>query len=247
MVMTQKKKIYAINIVLLLMYCTCTLVLITNNNIELSLQFSETHWPPPITTSGNCGMLWRKENQIPMNEKIFNEMLWNDLGIHQMWNGKPQISHYIFNKIPQGTFTYWLAHIESQYRIEDKAYFADKYMMKQYIIDYKKQYPSFDAINHINHAQIIYDFNDTFPSITKLKELKETYKAFVVKPNHYSGKQIVINSNDNVTSETGRIIIKKSKHWLQRKYKNKANRINFESWYELIKPRVFIEENLNID
>eukprot|EP00483_Globobulimina_turgida_P003986 UN03994 len=40
--------------------------------------------------------------------------------------------------------------------------------------------------------------------------------------------------------------MRQSHNWLKRKYKQKSHGINRESWYELIEPHRFIEENINI-
>eukprot|EP01083_Nonionella_stella_P257322 880903_1 len=116
--------------------------------------------------------------------------------------------------------------------------------MKQYIRNYTTTY-SFD----INYAKILYDFEDGLPTIHTLRSLKQNYKGFIIKPNHFSGQQIVIKSTDVITRRKYKRIINTVKKWSHKKYKTipqGSGKFNREPWYELIKPRVFIEENLNI-
>eukprot|EP01084_Bolivina_argentea_P059666 108974_1 len=199
-----------------------------NNGIEITL--------PTIGESyeSNCSVEWRKKHQIAIdNSTLFNLLNTNAKGT------------YAWDKTPKGTFTYWLNHIYFQNRIKDKAYFADKYLMKQYIHNYTKEYQQFDFINY---AKIIFDFsgdhNGKLSDI--LIDLKNRYKGFVVKPNHFSGKQIIVSEEDTISDMFSKHILSESRWWLNHKYKTKSNKINREPWYELIKPHIFIEENFNV-
>eukprot|EP01084_Bolivina_argentea_P257691 434213_1 len=130
--------------------------------------------PPPMVNA-NCSIAWRKQYQIEINNKSLF-----DRTITFLYPMDP-VTMYKFKKIPKGTFSYWLSHIESQNRLTDKAKFADKFLVKKYINDYKIDYPSF---NMINVAEILYD---TVPSFNDLRNLSEIYNGFLVKPNHFSG------------------------------------------------------------
>eukprot|EP01084_Bolivina_argentea_P264077 447198_1 len=152
---------------------------------------------------------------------------------------------YKFNNIPKGTFSYWLSHVESKHRLQDKAYFADKWLMKHYIDKYKHKYPLF---NEIYYAQILYDFNQKkymkIPSFNELKNISGTHNGFIVKPNHFSGAQIKINNETKPFTKHIFQKINKAAHWWnKRRYKSNGR----EQWYTLIKPHIFIEENLNIN
>eukprot|EP01084_Bolivina_argentea_P026021 48368_1 len=198
-----------------------------------------------IINGANCTNDWRIQHQIPINnESLFDLFLPN------------HTFYYLFHKIPKATFTYWLSHIYSQQKVSEKAYFSDKYLVKHYIQNYTKQYPQF---NFIHYAEILCDIGYIYdnaklikmPSFEKLKTMKEKFNGFIVKPNHFSGKQIVISANDNFTHNEYKRIKKSSALWMRKKYKKiyhkekKSEKINVEKWYELINPVVFIERKLN--
>ena len=118
----------------------------TNNDINM-YRPSENETSLQITTNvmyqnAHCWDLQKR--QRPLHDSYATQYTSND-------------GQYPFNKIPKGTFTFWLSHIESRNRINDKSYFADKYLMKQYIKNYTEIYSRFD---YVNYARIIYDFTD---------------------------------------------------------------------------------------
>eukprot|EP01084_Bolivina_argentea_P059660 108965_1 len=237
-----KKRILRLSyiIILLLILVTYGLIQIIQNHVKLktvNIYYNNNLYITyqPSLTNANCSISWRKEHQIAMN---------NSYLISLNIFATPDKVRYKFNKVPQGTFTYWLGHIESQNKVRDKAFFADKYRCKQYIDDYKKIYPQF---NYINHAQVIYDFDDEPPTFEQILDLKTLYKGFLIKPNHFSGEQIIINQNDNITYDKYKNIIKSAQRWSHKRYHQKSNGINREPWYMFIQQHVFIEENLNIN
>eukprot|EP01084_Bolivina_argentea_P176686 305703_1 len=185
----------------------------------------------PLMTFANCSIAWRKQHQIA--SQLLNYTYYENS------NGWYEIS-----RIPKGTFSYWLLQENTQNlkNQKKKAYFADKFKVKHYIDQYKIKYPQFSAIHY---AQILHDFDNGAPSFEKLKNLSETFHGFLLKPNHFSGKQVVVKWNETLTLSKYKMLMKKSRLWSHRKYKSIENKINREPWYELITPHIFIEENIN--
>eukprot|EP01084_Bolivina_argentea_P105019 188003_1 len=179
----------------------------------------------------NCSNLWRHQKQYQIN---LNDLFGDSI---------PR--KYTFKTVPKGTFNYWLSHIESQNRISDKSFFADKFLMKQYIINYTKIYPLF---NRIHHTKILWDFSkDGNPSFNQLWNLKKKNQSFLVKPNHTSHKQIIVNPNEYFSRQLYHRIMKQSRKWFVNEHKKNVGRTKREPWYKLINPRIFIEENINVD
>ena len=119
--------------------------------------------------------------------------------------------------------------------------------MKQYIDDYKRQFPEFRSIQH---AHILCSFKNEsdFPSFDFLFNLSKFSNGFLVKPNHYSGIfQIIIQPNQGLTKHEYKQIKKASRKWVKEKYAKIENGVNREVWYSYIEPVVFIEENINLN
>eukprot|EP01084_Bolivina_argentea_P061853 113066_1 len=152
------------------------------------------------------------------------------------------ISHwYLHEDIPVRTWTYWLSNIESKNKLKQKAYFTDKYLVKQYIENMKTNNAEF--IKNIHYAKVIYDFiGDIKPSFEELKTLKQKYGAFLVKPNNYCAIQIMVKKDDELTEKKYTQIIRVSDSWLHRNYTHER-----EDHYLYIKPHVFIEQHINVD
>eukprot|EP01084_Bolivina_argentea_P097622 175492_1 len=237
---------YCIFIILLLLMITFSLIaIITNytdkvqiiniyhNNIYLANKQNESS--TILIHADYCSTLWREQYQIPMNNSYILSL--------NIFATKRKV-RYEFPTIPKGTFTYWLSHIESKNRIKNKTFFANKFLIKQYIINYTKMYPEFE---YIYHAKLLEDFSNGQPSFEQIKQLKRKYKAFVVKPNHFSGKLIIVKKNESITKHVYKSMMRVSNNWLQRKYKVQYKNINREEWYLHMTPRRFIEENINID
>eukprot|EP01084_Bolivina_argentea_P314438 544637_1 len=201
-------------------------------NIDAEINISNTivmdNLPP--LPNASCSKVWRKHHQIPRSV--------DDL--RRLSKAVEDLYQYKFRLIPQGTFTYWLSHIESKHMHKQKAFFADKFLVKQYIEQFKAKYSLF---NSINYARILYDLNNGLPPYETLRNLSQ-YHGFVLKPNHMSTHQFIIAPNQTVTHEKYQKIRGAIKHWSRRKHKVSKK---VEGWYQLIKPHIFIEENLNIN
>eukprot|EP01084_Bolivina_argentea_P143298 251687_1 len=183
----------------------------------------------PSFPNANCSIIWRKQNQIPMNDEALLRLAKHNV-----------LYQYHYPKVPKATFTYWLSHIYSHIKIKEKAYFADKFLVKKYIEQMRKKFPLF---NSINYARILYDLEDGFPSYATLKNLS-LHQGFVIKPNHMSSNQFIVPPNNTFTTETYSKIRLHLKRWVRRKWKVSKK---VEPWYGLIRPHGFIEEYLNID
>eukprot|EP01083_Nonionella_stella_P284575 968812_1 len=144
---------------------------------------------------------------------------------------------------PSRTFTYYMFHIESRTRVSDKAYFINKYLMKEYIATYTtKTYPTFD---YIHYAPIIYDFvDDEPPSFQQLLRLKQEHKALVIKPNHCSSRQIIVNEKDIITPNLYDNITLTVQQWLKLHCVQHMRHLEGQ---HMMKPHVHIEQHLNLE
>eukprot|EP01083_Nonionella_stella_P038707 105233_1 len=162
-------------------------------------------------------------------------------------------SHYKYDQIPNGTLTYWNSHFEGKKRVKDKAYFADKYLVKQYIQNYTKIENG--RFSYVDYAHVLIhkiDYANAPPTFDQFVSLKATYGAFLVKPNHFCGSQIIIGKDDVFTRKTYRKILQFAKDLSNRVYdmasKSKWNfGPHLEDQYFYIKPRIFVEQHLNAE
>eukprot|EP01083_Nonionella_stella_P041042 111325_1 len=146
-------------------------------------------------------------------------------------------NHYKYDEVPKRTLTYWLSHIENKQRLRDKAYFADKYSVKQYI------QKTFVYMNYARALVDTVDYINKRPSFEEFVALKTKYGAFLIKPNHYCSEQIIIKKNDDFTMQDYTKIMQFAET-LSNKYYTASP---LEKHYLLIKPQVFVEEHLNVN